>query len=318
MRSALTAILILAAAFVTQQGFAQKSKKSATAAATPDKTPVFSAETREVPLNVTVTDHSGHFVTTLPQSAFQVFENNVLQPIKVFRREDLPVSLCLVVDNSGSMREKRQAVEAAALALVKDSNPQDESCVINFNIDAYLDSDFTNDIEKLRSGLERIDSRGETAMREALRLAIEHLHDKGKRDKKVVIVVTDGNDNASEFPIEKLVQLAQKDDIMIYAIGLLDEEEKSEAMKAKRALNLLVQSTGGEVYYPKDLSQVDPIAHQVARDIRNQYYISYTPTNTALDGTYRPIKVLVKAPGNPTPRTRLGYWAKDSSAPAPQ
>jgi VWFA-related protein len=315
MRSAITVILILAAAFFTQQGFAQKSKKPATPAPSADTTPVFSAETREVPLNVTVTDHKGHFVTTLPQTAFQIFENNVPQPIKVFRREDLPVSLCLVVDNSGSMREKRQAVEAAALALVKDSNPQDESCVINFNIDAYLDSDFTADIEKLRSGLERIDSRGETAMREALRLAIEHLHDKGKRDKKVVIVVTDGNDNASEFPIEKLVQLAQKDDILIYAIGLLNEEEKSEAMKAKRALNLLVQSTGGEVYYPKDLSEVDPIAHQVARDIRNQYYISYTPTNAALDGTYRPIKVLVKAAGNPTPRTRLGYWAKDSSVP---
>jgi Ca-activated chloride channel homolog len=315
MRSAITALLILAAAFLIQEGFAQKSKKPATPSASSDTTPVFSAETREVPLNVTVTDHAGHFVTTLPQSAFQIFENNVLQPIKVFRREDLPVSLCLVVDNSGSMREKRQAVEAAALALVKDSNPQDESCVINFNIDAYLDADFTSDIEKLRSGLERIDSRGETAMREAMRLAIERLHDKGKRDKKVVIVVTDGNDNASEFPIEKLVQLAQKDDILIYAIGLLNEEEKSEAMKAKRALNLLVQSTGGEVYYPKDLNEVEPIAHQVARDIRNQYYISYTPTNTALDGTYRPIKVLVKAAGNPTPRTRLGYWAKDSSVP---
>ena len=213
MRSAIFAILILAAAFLTQQSFAQKSKKSAAAPPPSDTTPVFSAETREVPLNVTVSDHNGHFVTTLPQTAFQVFENNVLQTIKVFRREDLPVSLCLVVDNSGSMREKRQAVEAAALALVKDSNPQDESCVINFNIDAFLDTDFTGDIERLRNGLERIDSRGETAMREALRLAIEHLHEKGKRDKKVVIVVTDGNDNASDFSIEKLVLLAQKNDI---------------------------------------------------------------------------------------------------------
>jgi Ca-activated chloride channel family protein len=315
MRSVITAILILAAAFLTEQGFAQKSRKPATSTSATETTPVFSAETREVPLNVIVTDHNGHFVTTLPQTAFQIFENNVPQPIKVFRREDLPVSLCLVVDNSGSMREKRQSVEAAALALVKDSNPQDESCVINFNMDAYLDADFTSDIEKLRSGLERIDSRGETAMREAMRLAIDQLHEKGKRDKKVVIVVTDGNDNASEYPIEQLVHLAQKDDILIYAIGLLNEEEKSEATKAKRALNLLVQSTGGEVYYPKDLNEVEPIAHQVARDLRNQYYISYTPTNTALDGTYRPVKVVVKAPGNPTPRTRPGYWAKDSSAP---
>lgn len=313
-RLIVTAILIASAVFLARQSFAQKPKKNDTAAspAAQNSTPVFSAETREVPLNVTVVDHSGHFVLDLPQSDFRIYESGVLQPIKVFRREDIPVSMALVIDNSGSMREKRQAVEAAALALVKDSNPQDESCVINFNMDAYLDADFTNDIEKLRSGLERIDSRGETAMREAMRLAIEHLHDKGKRDKRVVIVVTDGNDNASAFTIEQLVHLAQKDDILIYAIGLLDEEERSEAMKAKRALSLLVQSTGGEVFYPKDLSQVDPVAHQVARDLRNQYYISYTPTNEALDGTYRPIKVVVKAPGNPAARSRLGYWAKDS------
>jgi len=287
--------------------FAQKPAKDGS-------TPVFSAETREVPLNVTVTDRSGHLVINLPQSAFQVYENNVLQAIKVFRRDDAPVSMALVIDNSGSMRDKRQAVEAAALALVKDSNPQDETSVVNFNDEGYLDVDFTNDMEKLKAGLERIDSRGETAMRKAVQESIDHLHQKGKREKKVVIVVTDGNDNASDlsFSMEKLIQLAQQNDVVIYAIGLLTDEEKSEAAKAKRALNALVQSTGGEVFYPKDLSEVDPIAHQVARDIRNQYFISYTPTNDALDGTYRPIKLVVKAPGNPTPRTRLGYWAKSA------
>lgn len=268
-----------------------------------------------MPLNLTVSDSRGHLVTNLSQSAFQVFENGVLQPIRVFRQEDTPVSMALVIDNSGSMREKRQAVEAAALALVKDSNPQDESFVINFDEDAYLDVDFTSNPDMLKNGLERIDSRGQTAMREAVRLAVEHLHDKGKREKKVVILVTDGNDNASEpsFSMEKLVQLAGRDDVAVYAIGLLDEEEKSEAAKARRALNQLVQTTGGEVFYPKDLSQVEAIAHQVARDIRNQYFIAYTPLNEKLDGTYRPIKVVVKAPGNPTPRTRLGYWA---NAPA--
>src|SRR5580704_2515917 len=153
-------------------------------------------------------------------------------------------------------------------------------------------------------------------MREAIRLGIEHLHEKGKREKKVVMVVTDGNDNASEpdFTMEKLVQLASQNDVVIYAIGLLNEEEKSEAAKAKRALNALVQSTGGEVFYPKDVTEVEPIAHQVARDIRNQYFISYTPLNAALDGTYRQIKVTVKATGNPTPRTRLGYWANPPQA----
>ena len=284
-----------------------------------DAEPVFTAETREVPLNIAVVDRHGHLVTNLTQAAFQVFENGVLQPIKLFRHQDTPVSMALVIDNSGSMREKRQAVEAAALALAKDSNPQDESFVINFNEDAYLDVDFTADMEKLRIGLERIDSRGQTAMREAVRLAVEHLHDKAKRDKKVVILVTDGNDNATDpsYSMDKLVQLAARDDVMVYAIGLLDEEVKSEAAKAKRALNQLVQATGGDVFYPKDLSQVESIAHEVARDIRNQYFISYTPLNEKLDGTYRQIKVTVKAPGNPTPRTRLGYWA-NAPAAAPE
>ena len=211
-----------------------------------------------------MTDSKGHFVTTLQQSAFQIFENGVLQPIKTFKREDSPVSMALVIDNSGSMRDKREAVEAAALALVKDSNSQDESIVINFNEDAFLDVEFTGDIEMLKQGLARIDSRGQTAMREAVRLAVEHLHDKGKRSKKVVILVTDGNDNATDpsYGIEKLIQVAQKDDVLVYAIGLLNEEEKSESAKAKRALNALVQATGGEVFYPKALNEVEAIAHR--------------------------------------------------------
>jgi VWFA-related protein len=273
--------------------------------------PLFHSYTREVPLYVTVADKKGHYVTNLQENAFKVYENGVLQPIHAFRYEDLPVSLALVIDNSGSMRDKRQAVEAAALALVKDSNPQDETFVVNFNEDAYLDVDFTSDIDKLKIGLERIDSRGQTAMREAVRLAIEHLHEKAKRDKKVVLVVTDGEDNYSDpgFSMEKLVQLASRDNVLVYAIGLLDQDMKSEANRAKRALNELVQSTGGEVFYPKNLAEVDGVAHQVARDLRNQYFIGYTPLNEALDGTFRQVKVLVKAPGNPVPRTRPGYWA---------
>ena len=313
MRRPLLLLLIVALALVAQKKSAPPAPASKDSAV-----PTFSAGTKEVPLNVSVTDRSGHLVTNLPQSAFQVYENNVLQTIKVFRRDDAPVSMALVIDNSGSMREKRTAVESAAFALVKDSNPQDESFVINFNEDAYLDVEFTSDLEMLKSGLARIDSRGQTAMREAIRLAIDHLHEKAKREKKIVIMVTDGNDNASDpsFSMEKLIQLAQRNDVVVYAIGLLNEEEKSEAAKAKRALNELVLSTGGEVFYPKELSEVEAIAHQVARDIRNQYFISYTPVNDALDGTYRPIKLLVKAPGNPTPRTRLGYWANSPTPPA--
>jgi Ca-activated chloride channel family protein len=280
----------------------------------PQQTPdsgdaVFSSETRLVPLNVTVADKSGHLLTTLPQSAFQVYENNVLQQIKLFKREDVPVSMGLVIDNSGSMRERRQAVESAALALVKDSNRQDEVFIVNFNDEAYLDADFTSDEKVMEQGLTKIDSRGGTAMRDAIRMSIDHLHDKGKRDKKVILVVTDGNDNASVMALEPLIRLAQQDDVLIYAIGILSDEEKREAKKAEHALDALVTNTGGQVFFPKDVSEVDKLAHQVARDIRNQYTIAYTSTNSALDGTYRQIKVVVKAAGNPTARTRSGYYA---------
>ncbi|HEX4133393.1 MAG TPA: VWA domain-containing protein [Bryobacteraceae bacterium] len=283
----------------------------------PDDT-VFSSDTRLVPLNVTVMDKSGRLVTNLPQSAFQVYENGVQQQIKLFKREDVPVSLGLIIDNSGSMREKRQAVESAALALVKDSNRQDEVFIINFNDEVYLDTDFTNDIQKMEQGLTKIDSRGGTAMRDAIRLSAEHLKDKAKRDKKVVLVVTDGNDNASVISLDSLTKLAQQDDVLIYAIGLLTDEDKREAKKAQRALQLLAESTGGTVFYPKELSEVDRIAHEVARDIRNQYTIGYTPSNAALDGTYRQIKLVVKAPGNPIARTRSGYYATKEQPKTPR
>lgn len=279
---------------------------------------IFTSETRLVPLNVTVTDKSGHLVTNLTRSAFSVYENNVLQQIKDFKHEDVPVSLGLIIDNSGSMREKRQAVESSALTLVRDSNPQDEAFVVNFNDEAYLDADFTSDIKQLEQGLAKIDSRGGTAMRDAIRMSIDHLKKKAKRDKKVILVVTDGNDNASNVSLETLVREAQQNDVLIYAIGLLTEEERKEAAKARRALNLLTESTGGQVFYPKDVTQVEQIAHEVAHDIRNQYTITYSPTNTALDGSYRPIKVTIKSAGNPIARTRLGYYATNRTSAGPQ
>jgi VWFA-related protein len=288
--------------------------------ATPDSgDAVFSAETRLVPLNVTVTDKGGHLVTNLTKSAFQITENGVVQQIKDFKHEDVPVSMGLIIDNSGSMRDKRQGVEAAALALVRDSNPEDEAFIVNFNDEAYLDaptdgSPFTNDLKVLEHGLTRIDSRGGTAMRDAIGMSVDHLK-KAHRDKKVILVVTDGNDNASVATLEALVRQAQQEDVLVYAIGLLSEEEKKEAAKAKRALHLLAENTGGLDFYPKDVSEVEKIAHEVAHDIRNQYTITYTPTNEALDGTFRTIKVLVKAPGNPVARTRTGYYATKNVAP---
>ncbi len=260
----------------------------------------------------TVVDKAGKLVTTLKQENFTITENDVKQEILTFKREDVPVSMGLIIDNSGSMRSKRASVEAAALALVKDSNPQDEVFIVNFNDDAYIDNppgkDFLTDIADMQAALTRIDSRGGTAMRDAIDKSIEWLK-KAHKDKKVLVVVTDGVDNASTVNLEDLVRDARQSGVLIYSVGLLADEEKRSAASAKRQLNALAEATGGLTFYPKDLPEVDPIAHEVARDIRNQYTIVYKSSNEALDGTFRKIKVTVKAPGNPTPRTRTGYYA---------
>jgi VWFA-related protein len=273
---------------------------------------VFRSDTRIVVCHVAVIDKAGHLVTNLPKEAFTVFENKVKQEIRRFRREDVPVSLGLVIDNSGSMRNKLSQVKAAAVALVEASNRDDEVFVVNFNDAAYLDlppgRDFTNSIPELQQALAKIDTRGGTAMRDAIQMSIEHLR-KAHRDKKVLVVITDGNDNSSVIGLDALIRNAHQSEVLIYGVGLLNEEEHREAARARRALNDLAEATGGKTFFPKDVEEVGHIAEQVAHDIRNQYTIEYSPSNAAMDGTFRQIRITVKASGNPTVRTRSGYYA---------
>jgi len=281
----------------------------------PSEEPTFTVGTRLVVLPVSVLDHSGKLVTDLQQKAFKVYENGIEQPIKIFRREDVPISLGMIIDNSGSMREKRQRVETASVDLVKASNPQDEVFIVNFNDDAFLDVPFTNDIKKMEEGIARIDSRGGTAMRDAISMSMDYLRKEGKRQKKVLLVITDGNDNASNISLEKLVNRAQQNEVLVYSIGLLNEEERREARLAKRALDAISHDSGGLAFYPKGASDVDAIALQVAHEIRNQYTIAYSPTVQQMDGSFRQIKVTVNGPGHPTVRTRTGYYATPDSGP---
>lgn len=271
--------------------------------------PVFTSETRLVLVHASVVDRNGKLITNLPQSAFKILENGMEQQIKIFRREDIPVSMGVIIDNSGSMRDKSVKVAAAALDLVKASNPQDEIFIVNFNDDAYLDQSFTNDVKKLEEALTRFNTKGGTAMRDALSMSIDYVNDKGKKDKKVLVVITDGNDNTSSIGLEDLVRKAQQSGVLVYSIGLLSEEEAREARRAKRSLHDLAMASGGLDYYPKDLEEIDKITPEVAREIRNQYTLAYTPTNTNLDGTFRKLAVNVNAPGRPTVRSRNGYYA---------
>ena len=282
---------------------------AALANAQDDLPAVYRADARLVVLHATVVDKNGKLVTDLTRDAFRTYEDGAEQLLKVFRHEDVPVSLGIVIDNSGSMKNKFQRVQAAAQSLVANSNPQDEVFLVNFNDDVYRDTDFTSDPQKLAQGLGKIDCKGGTAMRDALQSAIRYAKAKGKHDKKVIVLVTDGDDNMSESTLEEVVREAQQREVLVYAIALLSEEEHDAAKRAKAALDLITKATGGHVWYPKDPAEVGRIALQVAHDIRNQYILGYTPAKEALDGSYRQIKVTVNAPGHPSVRTRTGYYA---------
>jgi Ca-activated chloride channel homolog len=275
----------------------------------------FRAETRLVVLHASVIDKSGRLLTNLQRTAFKVFENNVEQPVKTFRREDVPVTLGLVVDSSGSMRNKRKHVEAAALAAIKASNPRDEVAVVNFNDEAFEDTPLTSDIKKMEEGLTRLDSRGGTAMRDAISATIDSIKKKGKHDKKVILVVTDGDDTASQMiTLEKLVQKAHDAEVLLYFIGLLNDEDKRSAKKAKRAMEALAAASGGAAIFPESLELVEKEALAIAHELRNQYVITYSPTNQNLDGSFRQIKVVANGPNRPSVRTRSGYYALPESA----
>jgi VWFA-related protein len=270
---------------------------------------VFRKQVEEVVLHATVLDEKQRMVTNLPKTAFAIFENNQPQTISSFRHEDIPVAMGIVIDNSGSMREKRDKVNKAAINLVRASNPQDEVFVVNFNDEYYLDQDFTGAIPKLREALEKVESRGGTALYDAVVASADHLKKNAKLEKKVLFVVTDGEDNASRESLETAIRRLQAENgPTVYAIGLLGEEKQR---RARNALKEMAIRTGGVAFFPKDLNEVDEISSTVAHDIRNQYTIGYKPTTPKRAGGYRAIHVDArqKGYGKLTVRTRSGYYA---------
>jgi VWFA-related protein len=271
-----------------------------------------------VELPVSVLDRDGHPVSGLQKTHFQVFENGVLQEISLFKHEDVPLSMGLVIDTSGSMNNKRDRVRSAALAFVSESNPEDESFIVTFGTDAYLEQDFTRSIQTLARALRRMTSRGPTALYDALYLSADHLR-KGQRDKKALLVISDGEDNNSKYTLDRVLARIRGTQTAVYAIGLLDQNDrrgglfrKSPTEKAKDVLQRLATMTGGRAYFPKSLDEVVVLCRQVARDLRNQYTLGYKPTNASLDGSWRKITVRLNPPkGMPrvTVRAKEGYYA---------
>jgi VWFA-related protein len=273
----------------------------------------------EVVLNVSVFDDDRHLINGLTKDDFKVWEDGTPQTVTAFQHQDVPVSMGILVDNSGSMRDKRAAVNEAALDLVKASNPDDEAFIVNFSDEAYIDQDFTSSIAKLRDGLSHIDSRGGTALYDAVVASADQLSKGAKRPKQVLLVITDGEDNASSLTLEQTIHRVQDlEGPVVYSIGLLfgSETEGRESHRAKRALQLLSDETGGLAFFPKSLADVDSIAAEVAQDIRRQYTLGYHSTKPITDPGYRTIKVEAHAGGHGklTVRTRSGYYPKQQQA----
>ena len=269
----------------------------------------------EVRLNATVLDSGGRSIQTLDKTAFTVYEDGVQQTINSFRHEDLPVSLGLLIDSSGSMYDKRQAVDKASVDFVKLSNPEDEEFLVDFSWEAFIDQDFTNNIDKLQQGLGYIKSSGGTAIYDALVASADYLAKNAKHPKQVLLVVTDGVDNASSATLEQTIRRIQDlDGPVIYCVGLLfgEDTDKRESRHARRVLETLAEQTGGAAYFPKSLNQVDEVAAEVAKDIRTQYTISYHSTKSPTLGGYREIHVEAKAKsmGRLSVRTRSGYYPR--------
>ena len=279
---------------------------------------IFRTDVEEVSLNATVLDNSGHLVQDLTKGDFQVFEDGIKQAIISFQHTDLPVSIALVIDNSGSMSKKRPAVNKSTLDLIEASNPQDEAFVVNFSDEAFIDQEFTSDVNKLRDGLAHIESRGGTALYDAVVASADKLATDAKHPKQVLVLITDGEDNASTLNLEQTIRRVQQlSGPVIYSIGLLfgDEMSHAEVHHARRALEMLSTETGGIAFFPKSMEQVDQIAAEVARDIRSQYTIGYHSTKPTSEPGFRRIQVTAeeKGKGKLIVRTRTGYFPQQSS-----
>jgi VWFA-related protein len=278
----------------------------------------FSHSVNEVVLHATVRNHKGTPVSGLGKGNFQIYEDGVLQEIKYFSHDDLPVEVGLIVDNSGSMAPKRREVIAAALAFARSSNPQDQMFVVNFNEHVSFglppDMPFTDQVTQLEIALSRFAANGETALYDAVAAGLEHMK-RGNRDKKVLIVISDGADNASKRDKAQILAMAGQSDVIIYTICLFDESDPDQRFDV---LKQLAKGAGGEAFLPESSTDVVPICERIAHDIRSQYTLAYNPTNRKEDGAYRAIEVKASAPGRGrvSVRTRAGYFAAKKTQPA--
>ncbi len=275
-------------------------------------------DVNEVVQYCTVVNQKGKLVNGLTQKDFHIWEDGVPQTIESFQHGDVPVSMGILIDNSGSMRGKRAAVNQAALDLIRASNPQDAAFIVNFSDRPYLDASLTSNRADLERGLSHIDSKSVTALYDAVVASADELSAHATHPKQVLLIITDGADDASRYSLQQAVARVQRlGGPVVYSIGLLYDEDRKDAAVAKDALEELSNDTGGLAYFPASLDDVDAIAQQVARDIRDQYTLGYHSTKPASEGGYRTVRVEAEAPklGRLIVRTRKGYYRSPTAAP---
>ena len=309
-------VIVLSSFIVLAQETPQKLEKQ-----DKDKDYTLSVVVEEVQLPISVLDKDGRPVNGLTKNDFAIFEDNVQQQIQIFKHEDIPLSLGLIIDNSGSMRNKRERVNSATLTFARESNPEDETFIVNFDDAAYLEQDFTGSIGDLIDALDNIDTRGETALYDAVYLSVDHVK-AGKKDKRVLLLISDGEDNVSKYGLNKVIDALRESKVTLYAIGLLEENDqrgglfkKPPSKKAKEVLQKFAEITGGQAYFPKSLDEVEELVKDIAHEIRNHYTVSYTPSNRKLDGSWREIRVKVNPPkttSKVTVHTKQGYYAPNA------
>ncbi len=287
----------------------------------------FGVEVDLVVLPTSVVDKEGNFVSGLKQEEFAVFENKVQQPITYFGQIDMPISIGLVIDTSGSMRTKLPLVNQAAVQFLKLSNPEDETFLVSFNHEVNLVEDFTDDLDTIRDALDNMMVTGGTALYDAILLATQKAQ-KGSRQKHALLIISDGEDRDSYYRLEEVLRIIQESNVQAYVVGFLTPEpeqglfdvfSKNPQEKARGALQKIAAETGAKAVFPKDISQLPTIMQSIAHELRNQYHIGYIPTNAALDGTWRAIQMSLtgSTTKNYRVRTRSGYFAK-KKAPAKQ
>lgn len=269
---------------------------------------VFKKDVEEVILHAIVVDDQNHPVTSLGRENFAVYEDDKPQKVTSFRKERVPVALGILIDNSGSMLPKRAKVNEAALQLVDASQHGDRVFVVNFGEDAFLDQDYTEDVGKLRAALQRVETRGSTALYDAIIGAVDHLNQTSPLEKKVLLVISDGRDNTSQATFQEVLhKLQSKNGPILYTIALEQNDRRDESNR--QSLRALSEQTGGTAFFPSSLDEVQSIASTIAQDIRSQYVIGYRSSNPHTQGVYHSIRVeALNGSARLRVLTRTGYY----------